>query len=362
MQEVALKIVPIALRSGVDEASRHPAALQRAPLPLPRAGAERAGRCQVVESLAQLYRSGHPHVAGFYGAAYDTRQQSMLIAFELCDRCAMRDVLRSAGTVPEKIMACVAAQARLLSRSLCPGRLRLYRPSVAGDRRSADLSRERPGRSYPGWSICTGSASAPPPPPQRLRAARRVPHPVVERGCLADGARGRSVGETWRVGGHWQLTRTPGFGCRLIHRDIKPSNVLVTSRGCCKITDFGMSKELSNTLSAGQTWVRPSVRAGAPRPCTRPAGQSRGARRGAPRARALARLMRGLSTCERKTRAMARGVIVSRAAGRLARRCTCRRSAWAGRTTRSTPTCGERGRSRRPSPCSSRNPLRIKRS
>lgn len=42
---------------------------------------------------------------------------------------------------------------------------------------------------------------------------------------------------------------------RIIHRDIKPSNVLVNSQGKFKISDFGMSKELSDTLTAGQTWV-----------------------------------------------------------------------------------------------------------
>jgi len=42
---------------------------------------------------------------------------------------------------------------------------------------------------------------------------------------------------------------------RIMHRDIKPSNVLVNSSGIFKIADFGMSKELGDTLAAGQTWV-----------------------------------------------------------------------------------------------------------
>jgi serine/threonine protein kinase len=37
-----------------------------------------------------------------------------------------------------------------------------------------------------------------------------------------------------------------------LYRDIKPSNVLLNRYGCFKISDFGMSKELSDTLSAGQ--------------------------------------------------------------------------------------------------------------
>jgi len=42
---------------------------------------------------------------------------------------------------------------------------------------------------------------------------------------------------------------------RIMHRDVKPSNVLVNSEGRFKIADFGMSKELGDTLAAGQTWV-----------------------------------------------------------------------------------------------------------
>mmetsp|Transcript_77418 Transcript_77418/g.208904 ORF Transcript_77418/g.208904 Transcript_77418/m.208904 type:complete len:243 (-) Transcript_77418:122-850(-) len=41
---------------------------------------------------------------------------------------------------------------------------------------------------------------------------------------------------------------------RVIHRDIKPSNILVNSKGQCKLTDFGMAREL-HTFDAGHTWV-----------------------------------------------------------------------------------------------------------
>mmetsp|Transcript_70089 Transcript_70089/g.146147 ORF Transcript_70089/g.146147 Transcript_70089/m.146147 type:complete len:297 (+) Transcript_70089:109-999(+) len=46
---------------------------------------------------------------------------------------------------------------------------------------------------------------------------------------------------------------------RIVHRDIKPSNVLVNGEGEFKITDFGMSKELTDAIPQGQTWVGTSL-------------------------------------------------------------------------------------------------------
>lgn len=34
-----------------------------------------------------------------------------------------------------------------------------------------------------------------------------------------------------------------------MHRDIKPSNILVNSRGCIKLCDFGVSSELENSIA-----------------------------------------------------------------------------------------------------------------
>ena len=53
-------------------------------------------------------------------------------------------------------------------------------------------------------------------------------------------------------------------GHGLVHRDLKPSNVLIDQDGNCKITDFGIVKELnSNDPNASKTLVGDCSRASA---------------------------------------------------------------------------------------------------
>ena len=43
---------------------------------------------------------------------------------------------------------------------------------------------------------------------------------------------------------------------RVVHRDLKPSNLLLDSAGTMKISDFGVSGQLENSVSQCISWVR----------------------------------------------------------------------------------------------------------
>jgi len=86
----------------------------------------------------------------------------------------------------------------------------------------------------------------------------------MDRGCLADLRKrlaGRGVPADHLAcitsqmvrGLHYLQTRA------LLHRDIKPENVLHNSLGRVKLTDFGISKDISATAGIGTTFVGTAV-------------------------------------------------------------------------------------------------------
>ena len=81
----------------------------------------------------------------------------------------------------------------------------------------------------------------------------------MDGGSLSDVTRAvGAIPETQLAGFAKQIVAGLGYlhaTARIIHRDVKPSNLLVDKRGRVKISDFGVSGQLANSVTKCNSWV-----------------------------------------------------------------------------------------------------------
>ncbi|KAL6752613.1 kinase-like domain-containing protein [Haematococcus lacustris] len=162
-------------------------------------------RKQVTTELRTLYGASHQNIVKYHQAFFDNG--AITIVMEYCDGGSLADVLRA-------------------------------------------VSRTRPGQAVPEKYIA--------------EIARQVPDMLVkawhaaglqrEHPCMPDTMTwmtGRSLRHTMVVAGLVHLHKE----LHVVHRDIKPSNLLLTSTGALKISDFGVSGQLTSSVSNCLSWV-----------------------------------------------------------------------------------------------------------
>ena len=81
----------------------------------------------------------------------------------------------------------------------------------------------------------------------------------MDGGSLSDVTRAiGSIPETQLAGFAAQIVsglRYLHANLRIVHRDVKPSNLLVNKAGRVKISDFGVSGQLANSVTKCNSWV-----------------------------------------------------------------------------------------------------------
>ena len=91
--------------------------------------------------------------------------------------------------------------------------------------------------------------------PVHRDALRRGHRP---QGTAAGAGSAASLGARWRSSRRWPTRLDAAHERGLVHRDVKPSNVLLDPRGHCYLSDFGLTKNISDR--AGRERERPGRR------------------------------------------------------------------------------------------------------
>jgi len=160
---------------------------------------DREKRNQILKELAALYDSSSPYLVGFYGAFYD--EGSISMALEYMEGGSLKDVIDN---------ICLQETPQSTNTPLSTT---MFSPLSAVSSTSSSMYQ----------------------PSKRCALPEGILSKISEQVLL----------------GLQYLHKER----HMVHRDVKPSNILMNRHGIFKLTDFGVSAQLENTMAACKTFV-----------------------------------------------------------------------------------------------------------